>query len=56
MFVGDDAVEAVNHGAAAILVSNHGARQMDGEPSTVRRYLYACGRFLVDFLQAETIF
>ncbi|XP_054928734.1 2-Hydroxyacid oxidase 1-like isoform X1 [Dermacentor andersoni] len=32
---GDDAVEAVNHGAAAILVSNHGARQMDGEPSTI---------------------
>ncbi|KAH7959710.1 hypothetical protein HPB49_013160 [Dermacentor silvarum] len=31
----DDAVEAVNHGAAAILVSNHGARQMDGEPSTI---------------------
>lgn len=31
----DDAVEAVNHGAAAILVSNHGARQIDGEPSTI---------------------
>ncbi|KAL1482756.1 hypothetical protein MTO96_033572, partial [Rhipicephalus appendiculatus] len=31
----DDAAEAVNHGAAAILVSNHGARQIDGEPSTI---------------------
>ncbi|XP_075747034.1 2-Hydroxyacid oxidase 1 [Rhipicephalus microplus] len=31
----DDAAEAVDHGAAAILVSNHGARQIDGEPSTI---------------------
>ncbi|XP_077534953.1 2-Hydroxyacid oxidase 1-like [Haemaphysalis longicornis] len=31
----DDAVKAVEHGAAAILVSNHGARQLDGEPSTI---------------------
>ncbi|XP_077511323.1 2-Hydroxyacid oxidase 1-like isoform X3 [Amblyomma americanum] len=31
----DDAIEALDHGAAAILVSNHGARQIDGEPSTI---------------------
>lgn len=31
----DDAVKAVEHGAAAVLVSNHGARQLDGEPSTI---------------------
>ncbi|KAH9372549.1 hypothetical protein HPB48_014896 [Haemaphysalis longicornis] len=32
----DDAVEAVNHGAAAIIVSNHGGRRMDGVTATVR--------------------
>jgi 4-hydroxymandelate oxidase len=25
----DDALRAVNHGASAIIVSNHGARQLD---------------------------
>ncbi|XP_037515466.1 2-Hydroxyacid oxidase 1-like [Rhipicephalus sanguineus] len=35
LLIADDAAEAVNHGAAAILVSNHGARQIDGEPSTI---------------------
>jgi L-lactate dehydrogenase (cytochrome) len=32
----DDAREAVNHGADAIIVSNHGGRQLDGAPSTIR--------------------
>lgn len=31
----DDALLAVEHGAAAILVSNHGARQCDTVPSTI---------------------
>ena len=32
----EDAVKAVRHGAAGILVSNHGGRQLDGVPATVR--------------------
>ncbi|XP_028578040.2 2-Hydroxyacid oxidase 1 [Podarcis muralis] len=31
----DDAQEAVKHGVNGILVSNHGARQLDGVPATV---------------------
>ncbi|XP_077169389.1 2-Hydroxyacid oxidase 1 [Paroedura picta] len=31
----DDAREAVNHGVNGILVSNHGARQLDGVPATI---------------------
>lgn len=31
----DDAREAVAHGADAIIVSNHGGRQLDGAPSTI---------------------
>lgn len=30
-----DAVEALKHGADAIMVSNHGGRQLDGVPATV---------------------
>jgi 4-hydroxymandelate oxidase len=30
----DDACRAVDHGASAIVVSNHGGRQLDGSPST----------------------
>jgi len=30
----DDAVRAVDHGASAIVVSNHGGRQLDGSPAT----------------------
>lgn len=33
--LGDDAREAVKHGLDGILVSNHGARQLDGVPATV---------------------
>jgi L-lactate dehydrogenase (cytochrome) len=33
---GDDARRAVDHGAAAIVVSNHGARQLDGVAPTIR--------------------
>ncbi|CAG4963081.1 unnamed protein product [Parnassius apollo] len=32
---GDDAVKAVEAGCAGILVSNHGARQLDGVPATI---------------------
>jgi L-lactate dehydrogenase (cytochrome) len=32
----DDARSAVEHGADAIVVSNHGGRQLDGAPSTIR--------------------
>lgn len=32
----EDAVAAVDHGADAILVSNHGGRQLDGAPSSIR--------------------
>uniref|UniRef100_A0A3B3DKW6 Hydroxyacid oxidase (glycolate oxidase) 1 n=1 Tax=Oryzias melastigma TaxID=30732 RepID=A0A3B3DKW6_ORYME len=32
---GEDAVCALNYGADAILVSNHGARQLDGVPATL---------------------
>jgi len=31
----DDAVRAAEHGAAAVAVSNHGARQMDTAPATI---------------------
>jgi len=31
----DDAARAVDHGAAAVVVSNHGARQLDGAPATL---------------------
>ena len=32
----DDAREAIAHGADAIIVPNHGGRQLDGAPSTIR--------------------
>jgi L-lactate dehydrogenase (cytochrome) len=32
----DDAQRSLDHGAAAIVVSNHGGRQLDGEPATLR--------------------
>jgi len=31
----DDAARGVEHGASAIVVSNHGARQLDGAPATI---------------------
>jgi 4-hydroxymandelate oxidase len=31
----DDALSAVNHGAAGIIVSNHGGRQLDTTPATI---------------------
>ena len=31
----DDAIRAVDHGAAAIVVSNHGGRQLDTSPATI---------------------
>lgn len=35
----EDAREAVKYGVDGILVSNHGARQLDGVPATVRNLL-----------------
>jgi isopentenyl diphosphate isomerase/L-lactate dehydrogenase-like FMN-dependent dehydrogenase len=32
----DDALLAIDHGAAAISVSNHGGRQLDGLPASLR--------------------
>ena len=32
----DDARRAVDHGADAVIISNHGGRQLDGVPSTIR--------------------
>ncbi len=32
----EDAKLAINHGADAVIVSNHGGRQLDGAPSTIR--------------------
>jgi 4-hydroxymandelate oxidase len=31
----DDALRAINHGASGIIVSNHGARQLDTTPATI---------------------
>jgi 4-hydroxymandelate oxidase len=31
----DDAVRAIEHGAQAVIVSNHGGRQLDGAPATL---------------------
>jgi isopentenyl diphosphate isomerase/L-lactate dehydrogenase-like FMN-dependent dehydrogenase len=36
VLTGDDARKAIEHGAAAIVVSNHGGRQLDGTPATLR--------------------
>lgn len=33
--VGEMALKAVEHGVDGIVVSNHGARQLDGVPATV---------------------
>jgi isopentenyl diphosphate isomerase/L-lactate dehydrogenase-like FMN-dependent dehydrogenase len=35
----DDAVRAVEHGIAAIWVSNHGGRTLDGMPASVSFYM-----------------
>lgn len=32
---GDDAARAIDHGAAGVVVSNHGGRQLDGAPATL---------------------
>ncbi|CAN7950054.1 unnamed protein product [Ixodes pacificus] len=34
-FTAEDAEEAVKRGVSAILVSNHGGRQLDGVPATI---------------------
>jgi L-lactate dehydrogenase (cytochrome) len=36
VITGDDARRAVDEGAAAVVVSNHGGRQLDGLPATLR--------------------
>ncbi|XP_029914175.1 2-Hydroxyacid oxidase 1 [Myripristis murdjan] len=35
ILTGEDAIQAVNYGVDGILVSNHGARQLDGVPATL---------------------
>lgn len=44
----EDALLSVKYGAAAIIVSNHGARQVDGVPATVciKNYLHYQNIFL----------
>jgi (S)-mandelate dehydrogenase len=32
----DDALKAINHGVDGIMVSNHGGRNMDSAPATIR--------------------
>src|SRR5262245_33696235 len=34
--IGDDARRAIDEGASAVIVSNHGGRQLDGVPATIR--------------------
>ena len=36
VLTGDDARRAVDEGAAAVIVSNHGGRQLDGAPATLK--------------------
>lgn len=36
VLTGDDARRSVDQGAAAVIVSNHGGRQLDGAPATLR--------------------
>src|SRR5439155_26543284 len=36
VLTGDDARRAVDEGAVAVVVSNHGGRQLDGVPATLR--------------------
>ncbi len=36
ILIGDDARRAIDEGAAAIVVSNHGGRQLDGVSATIR--------------------
>jgi isopentenyl diphosphate isomerase/L-lactate dehydrogenase-like FMN-dependent dehydrogenase len=36
VLTGDDARRCVDHGAAAVVVSNHGGRQLDSSPATLR--------------------
>jgi L-lactate dehydrogenase (cytochrome) len=36
VLTGDDARRAIDEGAAAVVVSNHGGRQLDGAPATLR--------------------
>jgi len=36
ILIGDDARRAIDEGAAGVVVSNHGGRQLDGAPATLR--------------------
>jgi len=42
VIAGDDALEAVRRGVSGIVVSNHGARQLDTVPATVRPTVSDC--------------
>lgn len=48
LWSGEDAVQAVNYGVDGILVSNHGARQLDGVPATVCVCASVCLFFLCE--------
>ena len=37
LLTAEDAALAVEHGAAGVVVSNHGGRQLDSAPATARR-------------------
>jgi len=43
----DDARAAVEHGAAAVVVSNHGGRQLDGVAPTLRRRIIPIGSYII---------
>ena len=47
----DDAAKAVRHGASAVWVSNHGGRQLDGAPGTLRAL-----RGVVEGVSGSTLF
>ena len=48
----EDAIEAVKHGVQGILVSNHGARQLDGVPATVSECIGFSDLSVVSFSHA----
>ena len=48
----EDAIEAVKHGVQGILVSNHGARQLDGVPATVSECIGFSDLSVVSFSRA----
>ena len=52
----EDAVEAVKHNIRGIIVSNHGARQLDGVPATVSLFVSAGCLLLMEHLPCRLMF